>query len=415
MAQGYTGCIDLERISNSLDTLTSVENCINNTDLTTYFEDIENLITTTNLEHGNCITSYKDSINKLYEKLEITKKEITNLKDALNSILERFSNVEEISSNDIKDLSTIYKGTNSSNKINTLLSKNNTINISNNINDFNNNIDDSIKDYMVSNTTNEYPTNYSSQDEWKSTLLKKYDNLNLTNTEKENLVSRDMSVWRQEQTGSKVSSLASSNVEKVQNLSDRYMARYNMNREDANTVASLREELNAVKESNVGQNAMNSISDRLSVIENKYNINLRKSIAQSMSSSTVPPVTQQPTETTSSSYNTVPIGLGIAAAGITGALGAVIIDDKKYKENKKRKMYYDDRNSDDDIQLEGTYDTSNNINQRESFASETSIIDKQNLKEIEDNTPYHASRDRNSINKFYDEEDDFFYRSDDDE
>ncbi len=415
MAQGYTGCIDLERISNSLDTLTSVENCINNTDLTTYFEDIENLITTTNLEHGNCITSYKDSINKLYEKLESTKKQITNLKDALNSTLERFSNVEEISSNDIKDLSTIYKDTSSSNKINMLLSKNNTINISNNINDFNNNIDDSIKDYMVSNTTNEYPTNYSSQDEWKSTLLKKYDNLNLTNTEKEDLVSRDMSVWRQEQTGSKVSSLASSNVEKVQNLSDRYMARYNMNREDANTVASLREELNAVKESNVGQNAMNSISDRLSVIENKYNINLRKSIAQSMSSSTVPPVTQQPTETTSSSYNTVPIGLGIAAAGITGALGAVIIDDKKYKENKKRKMYYDDRNSDDDIQLEGTYDTSNNINQRESFASETSIIDKQNLKEIEDNTPYHASRDRNSINKFYDEEDDFFYRSDDDE
>lgn len=415
MAQGYTGCIDLERISNSLDTLTSVENCINNTDLTTYFEDIENLITTTNLEHGNCITSYKDSINELYEKLESTKKQITNLKDALNSTLERFSNVEEVSSNDIKDLSNIYKGTNSSNKINSLLSKNNTINISNNINDFNNNLDDSIKDYMVSNTTNEYPTNYSSQDEWKSTLLKKYDNLNLTNTEKEDLVSRDMSVWRQEQTGSKVSSLASSNVEKVQNLSDRYMARYNMNREDANTVASLREELNAVKESNVGQNAMNSISDRLSVIENKYNINLRKSITQNMSSSTIPPVTQQPTETTSSSYNTVPIGLGIAAAGITGALGAVIIDDKKYKENKKRKMYYDDRNSDDDIQLEGTYDTSNNINQRESFASENSIIDKQNLKEIEDNTPYHASRDRNSINKFYDEEDDFFYRSDDDE
>lgn len=414
MAQGYTGCIDLERISNSLDTLTSVENCINNTDLTTYFEDIENLITNTNLEHGNCITSYKDSINKLYEKLEITKKEITNLKDALNTTLERFSNVEEVSSNDIKDLSNIYKGTNSSNKINSLLSKNNTINISNNINDFNNNLDDSIKDYMVNNNASDYPTNYSSVDEWRSTLLKKYDNLNLSNNEKENLVSRDMSVWRQEQTGSKVSSLASSNAEKVQNLSDRYMARYNMNREDANTVASLREELNAVKESNVGQNAMNSISDRLSVIENKYNINLRKSITQNMSSSTIPPVTEQPTENTTSSYNTVPIGLGIAAAGITGAIGAVIIDDKKYKESKKRRMYYDDRNSDDDLKLEGTYDTSNNINQRESFASKNSNFDKQNLKEIAD-TPYHASRDRNSMNKFYDEEDDFFYRSDNDE
>ncbi len=172
MAQGYTGCMDLERISTSLDTLTSVENCINNTDLTTYFEDIENLITTTNLEHGNYITSYKDSINKLYEKLESTKKQITNLKDALNSTLERFSNVEEVTSNDIKDLSTIYKDTTSISKITSLLSKNNTINTSNNINDFNNNLDDSIKDYTVTNTANEYPTNYSSLDEWKNSLLK---------------------------------------------------------------------------------------------------------------------------------------------------------------------------------------------------------------------------------------------------
>lgn len=415
MAQGYTGCIDLERISTSLDTLTSVENCINNTDLTTYFEDIENLITTTNLEHGNCITSYKDSIDKLYEKLESTKKQITNLKDALNSTLERFSNVEEVTSNDIKDLSTIYKDTTSSSKINSLLSKNNTINISNNINDFNNNLDDSIKDYMVTNTANEYPTNYSSSDEWKNSLLKKYENLKLTTSEKEDLVSRDMSVWRQEQTGSKVSSFASSNTENGQNLSDRYMARYDMSREDANTVASLREELNAVKENNTGQNAINSISDRLSAIENKYNTNLSKSLTQSMSSTTVPPVTQQPTEKTSSSYNTVPIGLGIAAAGITGALGAVIIDDKKYKDNRKRKMYYDDRNSEEELQLEGTYDTSNSINQNESFASKNSTINQQNLNEIEDNTPYHASRDKNSINKFYNEEDDFFYRGDDDE
>ena len=147
------------------------------------------------------------------------------------------------------------------------------------------------------------------------------------------------------------------------------MARYDMSREDANTVASPREELNAVKENNTGQNAINSISDRLSAIENKYNTNLSKSLTQSMSSTTVPPVTQQPTETTSSSYNTVPIGLGIAAAGITGALGAVIIDDKKYKDNRKRKMYYDDRNSEEDLQLEGTYDAPNSINQNESFAS----------------------------------------------
>ncbi len=53
--------------------------------------------------------------------------------------------------------------------------------------------------------------------------LKKYDNLNLTTSEKEDLVLRDMSVWRQEQTGSKVSSLSSlslSNTENGQNLNE---------------------------------------------------------------------------------------------------------------------------------------------------------------------------------------------------
>ena len=55
MSKGYTGCIDLERISNSLETLSSIESCINNTDLTQYIEDIEKTITDTNFEHGNCI------------------------------------------------------------------------------------------------------------------------------------------------------------------------------------------------------------------------------------------------------------------------------------------------------------------------------------------------------------------------
>ena len=50
--------------------------------------------------------------------------------------------------------------------------------------------------------------------------LKKYDNLNLTTSEKEDLVLRDMSVWRQEQTGSKVSSFSSSNTENGQNLNE---------------------------------------------------------------------------------------------------------------------------------------------------------------------------------------------------
>ena len=103
MSKGYTGCIDLERISNSLETLSSIESCINNTDLTQYIEDIEKTINDTNFEHGNCIINYKDSIDSIYKTLETTKKEITNLKDSLNLTLEKFSNIEEIKDTDIKD------------------------------------------------------------------------------------------------------------------------------------------------------------------------------------------------------------------------------------------------------------------------------------------------------------------------
>ena len=406
MSKGYTGCIDLERISNSLETLSSIESCINNTDLTQYIEDIEKTINDTNFEHGNCIINYKDSIDSIYKTLETTKKEITNLKDSLNLTLEKFSNIEEIKDTDIKDLTNLYKDTSASQNINHLLNKNINLKISNNILEFNNNIDDSIKNFMVKTNLSDYPANYKSKEEWQQDLFNKYENSNISQVEKEQLVEKDMSIWRQERTGSKVTSIATSEVAEresnINNLASRYMNKYNMDKNDADVLARLKDEFNQAKLSHGTVSEFNSISDRLSVIENKYNINLRKSIVNSVDNAI--------SNGTSDSYNTIPIGLGIAAAGISGSVGAVIVDGNSHKKHRYTKNGNYEDNS-DELNLEGDY-VSNDIPQDTlANSTNTSLPDfdmNNNYNKI-----YHANRNKEDFNKFYDDTDDFFYKDDD--
>lgn len=406
MSKGYTGCIDLERISNSLETLSSIESCINNTDLTQYIEDIEKTINDTNFEHGNCIINYKDSIDSIYKTLETTKKEITNLKDSLNLTLEKFSNIEEIKDTDIKDLTNLYKDTSASQNINHLLNKNINLKISNNILEFNNNIDDSIKNFMVKTNLSDYPANYKSKEEWQQDLFNKYENSNISQVEKEQLVEKDMSIWRQERTGSKVTSIATSEVAEresnINNLASRYMNKYNMDKNDADVLARLKDEFNQAKLSHGTVSEFNSISDRLSVIENKYNINLRKSIVNSVDNAI--------SNGTSDSYNTIPIGLGIAAAGISGSVGAVIVDGNSHKKHRYTKNGNYEDNS-DELNLEGDY-VSNDIPQDTlANSTNTSLPDfdmNNNYNKI-----YHANRNKEDLNKFYDDTDDFFYKDDD--
>ncbi len=406
MSKGYTGCIDLERISNSLETLSSIESCINNADLTQYIEDIEKTINDTNFEHGNCIINYKDSIDSIYKTLETTKKEITNLKDSLNLTLEKFSNIEEIKDTDIKDLTNLYKDTSASQNINHLLNKNINLKISNNILEFNNNIDDSIKNFMVKTNLSDYPANYKSEEEWQQDLFNKYENSNISQVEKEQLVEKDMSIWRQERTGSKVTSIATSEIAEresnINNLASRYMNKYNMDKNDADVLARLKDEFNHAKLSHGTVSEFNSISDRLSVIENKYNINLRKSIVNSVDNAI--------SNGTSDSYNTIPIGLGIAAAGISGSVGAVIVDGNSHKKHRYTKNGNYEDNS-DELNLEGDY-VSNDIPQ-DTLANSTNISLPDFDMNNNYNKIYHANRNKEDLNKFYDDTDDFFYKDDD--
>lgn len=92
-------------------------------------------------------------------------------------------------------------------------------------------------------------------------------------------------------------------------------------------------------------------------------------------------------------YDTTPIGLGIGAAGITGAIGAVVVDSMMPKtgRNEKNKSKIDD----DDINDYRDYEIADE-------AEEKPIV---SLKIDPSMTSYQASRNHESMKKFYNDED----------
>ena len=96
-------------------------------------------------------------------------------------------------------------------------------------------------------------------------------------------------------------------------------------------------------------------------------------------------------ETTTSSINTIPIGLGIATTGIVASTGAVIYDE--YKRKNKNNIILD--------KFEPVEDTSIEI---EDNAEDSDINKMNNEKEIDLKTPaYQAIRNNDNIDKFYGE------------
>lgn len=91
-------------------------------------------------------------------------------------------------------------------------------------------------------------------------------------------------------------------------------------------------------------------------------------------------------------YNTTPIGLGIAAAGVTGAIGAIVIDSSIPKSAKKKKTSYE-------IDNEGTNEYIDYEIADE--AEEKPIV---SLKIDPSMTSYQAIRNHENMKKFYAED-----------
>ena len=104
----------------------------------------------------------------------------------------------------------------------------------------------------------------------------------------------------------------------------------------------------------------------------------------------IPEVNNQQEVETKEPINTVPIGLGIAAAGIAGSVGAVAVDSMMPIEKKEVIPEYEE------TVVEERQKPVEKEPEEEYLASET---------KFDDVTPYHASRNKEVLDKFYDEED----------
>ncbi len=123
-------------------------------------------------------------------------------------------------------------------------------------------------------------------------------------------------------------------------------------------------------------------------------IDLSNNMENALEGSTVTRIPAASTEQTSETevqtkdpINTIPIGLGIAASGIAGSVGAVVVDSMMPTEKKDPIPDYEENVAvvEKAKKKENEYD--------EFVASEH---------KFDDVTPYHASRDRETIDKFYD-------------
>lgn len=92
------------------------------------------------------------------------------------------------------------------------------------------------------------------------------------------------------------------------------------------------------------------------------------------------------------SINTVPIGLGIGAAGIAGSVGMVAADSLGLLEGKEDPIP-NYRESEEYVEK---VDKDENLEFEDSFVAHEEKFD--------DVTPYHAERDKDVIDKFYDDE-----------
>ena len=97
--------VNIEELQKSLETITSMEQCINNVNPFSYFTEIETDIRQINFEHANCISNYRNIINTINDKIEELKRNLLQLQDALTTTIHNFSS-NELNNNNHSTLTT---------------------------------------------------------------------------------------------------------------------------------------------------------------------------------------------------------------------------------------------------------------------------------------------------------------------
>ena len=100
----YSEEIDLNLLNGSIETISGVQNLINNVDLTDNFIELEEYFRKINFEHSYCI-NYKKTMELIYNNLDDIKNKINRLSEVLSVIKNSYSDIleEETNSNGISN------------------------------------------------------------------------------------------------------------------------------------------------------------------------------------------------------------------------------------------------------------------------------------------------------------------------
>lgn len=106
--KGYTCCIDLQELGRTVETLSSVGDCILNNNLINVFYDMDSLLKKESFEHGNCFSTFSDTFDYIEKEVDTIGKELFQLNYALQKtiIIARQSDNKTIK--ELQELSEYY-------------------------------------------------------------------------------------------------------------------------------------------------------------------------------------------------------------------------------------------------------------------------------------------------------------------
>ena len=108
MSDGYKCSIDVDRLTKSANIIDEIDSFFNTTDLNFFISDIEDTIKNINTNHGNCLSDYKKTIDIVSQDLVDVRNRISKFDNSLDRTIKEFANTDELSNDDIKELSSMY-------------------------------------------------------------------------------------------------------------------------------------------------------------------------------------------------------------------------------------------------------------------------------------------------------------------
>lgn len=107
----YKVSLDYDKLNVSIKNLTTLENMLNNVDLSLPFDDMASFLQEINFEHDHCI-NYKNYLERIYGDLIDVKRLMSELKMSLEETALKYSNQEELTGDNLKSLLGYYQDTN---------------------------------------------------------------------------------------------------------------------------------------------------------------------------------------------------------------------------------------------------------------------------------------------------------------